>query len=343
MHFPLLALLFFFLGSLALAMLASSWFTTRLEIICALFDLPDNLLSLLGALGANIPNYAASIVAISSGRLLTGLGIIVGSNIYNIAIILAVSTFAGGRCEGIVLSMKAMHDARIVALYTCGIMLTTLLAILTLSTRFQLLLAFTPGLSMGIVIVINLLSLGLFAGLSRHSLHRTSHEEPGSLDDETTLNTSKQTTRGRARPIMEAIFALVIALAAVILMEQSGQAVALEIHLSPVIFGLVILAIATSLPNTVVAFILARTGRATASVEEVFSSNSINAALGIALPLLFWRDVLTDRFLLLLDTPLMLLLTLVGLWLVQRRRISHFVAVILLLVYVAWLVIHLLL
>ena len=35
-----------------------------------------------------------------------------------------------------------------------------------------------------------------------------------------------------------------------------------------------------------------------ACVEEIFSSNSINAALGIALPLLLWRALLQDHLLL---------------------------------------------
>ncbi len=70
-------------------------------------------------------------------------------------------------------------------------------------------------------------------------------------------------------------------------MVRAGEAAALDLRLSSAILSLIILAVATSLPNTVVAFTLARTGRASASMEEIFSSNGVNAALGIALPLLF--------------------------------------------------------
>ena len=116
MQLPPLILLSLFIISLLVAISASTWFTKRLEVICEIFDLPESLLSLLGALGANIPNYAASIVAIATGQMTTGLGIIVGSNIYNIAIILAISTFATARHEGLVLSPKQAYDARMVAL-----------------------------------------------------------------------------------------------------------------------------------------------------------------------------------------------------------------------------------
>src|SRR5207302_10697870 len=111
-------LVLFSLMSLLVAMGASAWFTRRLEPISDLFDFSPGLLSLLGALGANVPNYVASLVAAASGQLVVGLGIIVGSNIYNIAIILGISTFASRTSHGIVLTRKAAQDVRIVAIYT---------------------------------------------------------------------------------------------------------------------------------------------------------------------------------------------------------------------------------
>ena len=101
-----------------------------------------------------------------------------------------------------------------------------------------------------------------------------------------------------------------------------------------------ILAVATSLPNTVVAFTLARTDRASACVEEVLSSNSINAALGIALPLLLWQSVKPDLLLVFLDAPLMVVLTLTALISALRQRVSHLTGFLLVLVYVCWVVMH---
>jgi cation:H+ antiporter len=140
----------------------------------------------------------------------------------------------------------------------------------------------------------------------------------------------------------EVLLSLLIALLGVFAMVQSGQALSTDIHLPQALTGLVILAVATSLPNTVVAVSLARTGEAAASVEEVFSSNSIIIALGIALPLLFWQGTLSDRSLLFLDLPLVVVLTLGMLSSgVFRRRMSHTFGVVLLCVYVAWVIVHL--
>jgi cation:H+ antiporter len=109
-----------------------------------------------------------------------------------------------------------------------------------------------------------------------------------------------------------------------------------------VLAGLLVLAVATSLPNTVVAVSLVRTGRSAACVEEIFSSNSINAALGIALPLLLWRDLLQDHLLLLLDGPFLVLLTVGAIVFVHHGRISRVVGLLLLLSYALWVGIHLL-
>ena len=85
---------------------------------------------------------------------------------------------------------------------------------------------------------------------------------------------------------------------------------------------------------------LARTGEAAASVEEIFSSNSINAALGVALPLVFWQGVLHDRSILFLDMPLTILLTLGMFAGVFRRRMSSTFGVVLLCIYAAWVIVH---
>ena len=141
------------------------------------------------------------------------------------------------------------------------------------------------------------------------------------------------------------MLALGITLVGVIVMVQSGQAAAADIHLSPVILSLVVLAVATSLPNTVVAYQLARTARASASVEEILSSNAINIALGSALPLLFfWKmSDFSDTLLTHLDLPLLCILGIIIAVLVQKQHISRLTGLSLFGIYVLWVVVHILL
>ncbi len=139
---------------------------------------------------------------------------------------------------------------------------------------------------------------------------------------------------------MEALTALAFTLIGVVFMVRSGQTLTHDLRLPPVVAGLLVLAVATSLPNTVVAFSLARDNRATACLEEIFSSNSINATLGMALPLLFWHIALNDSLLLLLDAPLMVILTVFTFLCIQRRRVSRLSGVLLLFVYLGWVIAH---
>lgn len=334
-----------FVIALLLAVGASAWFTRRLETISDLFDLSAGLLSLLGALGANIPNYVASLAAAASGQFMVGLGIILGSNIYNIAIILGISTFASKAQHGIALTGTAAKEVRVVATSTLAIMLTTLLAVGLLSwSDGDATLPLSLPVSVALLAT-NLLSLGLFCVLAFHALQRVPHEHrareaPTALITEADPLPSGKRRMAATRALGEAVLALALALGSVIVMVQTGQAFAADIHLSQAILGLVVLAVATSLPNTVVAFTLARTDRASACLEEVLSSNSINATLGIALPLLLWQPIHSDPGLLLPDALLMVALTLSALIGAFRQRVSRLTGLLLILVYVSWVVVH---
>jgi cation:H+ antiporter len=336
--FPLV--LAIFLVSLLIVLSAAAWFTRSLEALCDKLDLSVGMLSILSALGANIPNYVASIVAIANGQQGLGLGIIIGSNIYNLAIILGISTLAAPGSHGIRLRLKEKHDVLIIAYYAFAITLTTLLAIWLLPRTSFVVPLFAPLLTLIPLILALIMTVTIFSSLVLHIVRRPHPSHAGSIvNQEVTLNTSPASLK---RLIAEVLLALVIALGAVIVMVQSGEQLTADVHMPPVLAGLLVLAVATSLPNTVVAVILVRTGRMAACVEEIFSSNSINAALGIALPLLLWRTLLQDHLLLLLDAPFILLLTLGIIVCIRMRRLNRIVGLLLLLSYAVWVGLHLL-
>jgi cation:H+ antiporter len=319
-----------FILSLAIALGAAAWFTRRLEVLSDAFRFSAGLLSLLGALGANVPNYSASLTAAISGQVGVGIGIIIGSNIYNIAIILGLSVFAVPARQGITLARREARDASLVGGIALAMMVCTALAVAAL--------AWQAVLARFVLLACALLTLALFGLLALHALGRGPAPVPP---------VDGQATGGRRvrvwRTLTEVVVALGLALGAVVVMVETGQALAVEVHLPEPILSLVILAIATSLPNTVVAFTLARTGRASASVEEVFSSNSVNVALGAALPLCLWSGAPDVRWLVLLDAPLMVALTLLALLCVRRRGVGRLTGWLLVLVYVAWVALHLVL
>jgi len=333
--------LLLFLVSLVIVMVTSAWFTRRLEALCEMFGLSIGMLSLLSAIGANIPNYVASADAIISGHVDVGVGIIVGSNIYNIAIILGICTLASPGASGITLNAQESQDVRGIAEYTLTIMLS-ILGVLTLLAAMPVLgeaqksdpaSFLLPGAS---VVV-----LGIFSALVIHILRRSHPAPASSLVTHSHVHLSKSPPVRIFRLSGEVGLSLLVALLGVVVMVQSGQSLSADLHLPQALTGLLVLAVATSLPNTVVAVSLTRTGEAAACVEEIFSSNSINAALGVALPLLFWQGILHDRSFLFLDMPLTIVLTLGMIVGAFKRRMGRAFGLVLLCIYAAWVIVHL--
>jgi cation:H+ antiporter len=336
--FPVALLLF--LISLVIVTATSAWFTRRLEALCELFGLSIGILSLLSAIGANIPNYAASTLAIISGHIDVGIGIIVGSGIYNIAIALGLCTLALRETSGIALNAQESQDVRGIAWYALAIMLSILVVIALLPSAAVTVENRRAGASHLLLLAALVVVLWIFSALIVHILRRSHPAPASSLATHSLTHLSASPAVRVFRVSGEVVLSLVVALMGVVVMVQSGQTVATDLHLPQALIGLVVLAVATSLPNTVVAISLARTGEAAASVEEIFSSNSINAALGVALPLLFWQGVLHDRSILFLDMPLTILLTLGMFAGVFKRRMSSTFGVVLLCIYAAWVIVH---
>ena len=326
-----------FLVSLIAVIATSARFTRKLEELCEALNLSIGILSLLSALGANVPNYVSSAIAILSGHIDVGIGIIVGSNIYNLTIILGLCAVLTPERSGLTMDAREKRDVGTIAWYALAISLLAFVVICWLPGGPLITIRYSQGLFHTFLLLSGIVALGIFSALLVHIIRRT-HGGEG-----TTLHYHE--VKGKAhlsnlRLGGEILLTLAIALVGVLVMVQSGQTLTADLHMPSVLAGLLVLAVATSLPNTVVAISLVRTGEAAACVEEVYSSGSINAALGIVLPLLFWQGVLHDRFLLLLDAPLTLALILYALVFVLRGRLSRGIGIFLLVIYVVWVLVR---
>src|SRR5262249_35345831 len=120
------------------------------------------LLGFLGALGANIPNYVAALAAFFAGHGLLGIGIIVGSNIYNVAVILAVAALATPGRRGIVLGKLAAREVRHLA-WLVAFMGAALLILVLLGASLA------PGYQVMQVLLLVLI-IGLFVLVVRDAL-----------------------------------------------------------------------------------------------------------------------------------------------------------------------------
>lgn len=326
-----------FLVSLIIVVATSARFTRKLEELCEALNLSIGILSLLSALGANVPNYVSSAIAILSGHIDVGIGIIVGSNIYNLTIILGLCSLLTPERAGITLDVREKHDVGVIVRYALVIMFLAFAVMFWLPGGPFMISGHVPGGFHILLVLSSILTLGVFSTLLVHILRRTHGGEGTTVHHH---EVKRKAPLSILRLGAEIVLTLTIALGGVLVMVQSGQTLTADLHMPSVLAGLLVLAVATSLPNTVVAISLVRTGEASACVEEVYSSGSINAALGVVLPLLFWQGIMSDRFLLLLDAPLTLALILYTLFFVLKGRLSRGMGGLLLAIYVAWVLLR---
>jgi cation:H+ antiporter len=335
-----------FVGALGITLFGAAKYTRLLERLAEHEHFSLELLGFLGALGANIPNYVAALAAFFGRHGLLGIGIIVGSNVYNVAVILALATLATPGRKGIVLSELAARQVRHLA-WLVAFMGVALLALVLYGDSLM------PGHQEGQALL-NLLIVGLFALVVRDALRPNPRVETERASEMThqlapedqhavMVTAADELPPLPFRTILLAMLALGLTLLGVIVMVQAAEVSAAQLHLPSLILSLVVLAVATSLPNTVVAYQLARSEGGSTSVEEILSSNAINLTLGVSIPLLVLPMRVHPGLLTELDLPLLAALGLCVVAFVYTRRIPRWAGIGLFAVYAAWIALHLLL
>ncbi|MGH2508975.1 MAG: sodium:calcium antiporter [Ktedonobacteraceae bacterium] len=335
----LLAITLLFIVSLGIVIFASAHFTRKLGAFCEMFQFSPGILSLMSALGANIPNYVSAAAAIMGGHMDLGMGIILGSNIYNIAIILGLCTLFTPTGNGIHLNTQERHHVRKVAWYMFAITLGVWwMSALLPGSPFTGMFSAVPLMHI-LLLFSAILIFAIFGGFLVYIL-RYSHPEHVDAVIVHHAPAQPKTPLAIVRLSSEILILLAIALGGVMVMVQSGQILTNDLHIPTVLTGLLVLAVATSLPNTIVAISLVRIGKVAACTEEICSSASINIVLGIVLPGVIWAGALQDRFLLFLDSPFLLILTAGVLYGLVRGRLSRLLGIVLLGLYVVWVVLR---
>lgn len=293
---PLLEALLW-LGALVVALYASEKLVQNVSDLGHLVGLSPAELGLLVALGADAPEVSSSLLALAKGASDVGLGVIVGSNIYNLAGLLGLSAVLGGGVR----TGRGWVTPEAVA----NMILSALLFLLVLQPNLH---TFT-GLALGIVLV-------AYAVLTISG--RTNPDRPvEEIAQEQPLSTPRRSLQ--LTVLYLAISIGIIVGASDILVGESlalGKALAVP----QAVIGTFALAIATSLPNTWATISLARRRMPAAAIATTFTSNSINAAVGAGLPSIFFRlqaPSVTHTF----DVPWLLLMTGVAVILLATRHV----------------------
>jgi cation:H+ antiporter len=255
-----------FLASIALMLGASAIFARRLDHIGLQLGLPETLLGLLTALAADAPELSSAITALVSHEKAVAVGVVVGSNAFNLAAMLGLSAVIAGR-------VRARHEAleveAFVGLWLAAVALAAVAGWIAAAAGIVL-------VAVVAVPYVFLLTCGPGRVPSRF-LRRSfgeGHKRERTLDSRHEL----------------LVLALVLIVALCLIVGGSIGAVRSASDLAhawsvpQALVGVVVLAILTSLPNAWTGVRFGLQGRGSALMSETLNSNSINLAAGLALP-----------------------------------------------------------
>jgi cation:H+ antiporter len=261
--------------SAAVSLAASVLLVSRLERVGERLGLSEAVLGLLAALAADGPEITSSVTAIASGHSTVGIGVTLGSNVFNLAALLGLSALIAGRIH--------FHRGAVLLEGAVGLSLALLsLAVVTglVGPAVGLLLAF--------------LVFGPYVAYSaEHPAARARLRLPGRwsawlaralAEEESELALAIRPQRGGGRDAGVALVAVIVVIAASVAMEQAATTLGPAAGLSPIVVGSLVLAGVTSLPNAVAAVYLATRGRGSATLSEAFNSNALNVVIGLLLP-----------------------------------------------------------
>lgn len=273
MSSALLAVLFCIAAAVSLA---TSWLlVTRLERVGARLGLTEALLGMLAALAANAPEITSAVSAMLAHRTKIGVGVVIGSNVFNLAALLGLAAVIAGR---IALHRRVIAVESVVAL---GIGAACLLVVVG---------ALAAPIGLGIALAL-LLPYLVVLGVPHDRLSRAGLPDAWAswlagaiLEEEAELLPAIHPPRGGRRDAILAAIAVTIVVGASVAMEQTASTLGERISMPQIVVGGLVLAGVTSLPNAVAAVYLARRGRGSATLSTAMNSNALNVMAGLLLP-----------------------------------------------------------
>lgn len=238
-----------FLGSLAVTLASAAFFADRLDHLGPRLGLNEAVVGLLTALAADAPELASAVVALARGDKDVSLGVVVGSNAFNLAAMLGLSALLAG---SVVVERRALT---IEGAFGAG---AAVLALLLVS----------GVLPAAAAVVLFAVCAAAYVLRLRGAPARERH--PGAVWPSVALITP----------------AVALIAAGATGMVRSALTLADRWHVSSTVVGLLVLAVLTSVPNAFTAVRLGLARRGGALVSETLNSNSVNVAGGILLPAL---------------------------------------------------------
>ena len=256
--------------------LAASWLlVSRLERLGERAGFSEAWLGLVAALAADAPEITSAVTALIRGQASVGAGVVIGSNVFNLAALLGLAAVAAG---GIAFHRRVVLLGGLPGIWVALVCLLTVAAVLAPAAGLVLTAAvLVPYAAVLGMRRARMESLRLPAGWARW-LVAAVHEE------ETELAEAIRPRPGTWRDGLAAAGALIVVVGASTTMEVTATALGRRYAVADIITGGLVLAVVTSLPNAVTAVYLARRGRGAAVLSTALNSNAINVLAGLLIP-----------------------------------------------------------
>jgi cation:H+ antiporter len=273
-----------FLASAVVSLVASDQLVKALERLGTDFNAPQVLLGLVAAVAADGPELTSAVTALLSGQHALGLGVLFGSNVFNIAALLGLGPFLANRVrfhqKVVVMEGTVAIGVAVAGLLTVtGAVVPALALVVTLAF-------FVPYV---VVAAVPTGRLPLPDGW-REWLGGALREEVEETKD--AYRPMWRATTGLAAAT--AGVAVLVVIGASVLMEHSASVGGTSLGVPEIVLGAVVLAGVTSLPNAVAAVYLARAGKGAATLSVAMNSNTVNVVGGLALPAVIGGFVVSD-------------------------------------------------
>jgi cation:H+ antiporter len=246
--------------------LGASWLlVTRLERVGATLGFSEALLGMVAAVAADAPEITSAITALAGHEPKIGAGVVIGSNVFNLAALLGVSALVAGH---IVLDRRVIELEGAVALWIAVVCVTVVVGLVSAGVGLvAVLVVFVPYLAI----------LGVHHDrLRRLGLPRSWADwlTGAIVEEEAELKPAIHPSRGSTKDAVGALIAVVTVVVASIAMEKTTSRLGAGHHIPDIVVGGLVLAAVTSLPNAVAAVYLARRGRGAATLSTAMNSNA---------------------------------------------------------------------
>ncbi len=264
-----------FVLGVALSLSASWVLVARIERVGRRFGISDALLGLLAALAGDGPELTSAVTALVHHQRLVGAGVVLGSNVFNLAALLGLGAVVAG---SVVLHRSVVELSGAVALAVGLVCLLSVVGALQAATALVL--------SAAIV-----LPYGYVLGAGAPRLRRPPLPGPvgrwlgrAVAEEDAEAQEGFHLPRHGRRDVPVAALALAVVVIASVEMERAASVLGRRLAVPDIVLGGIVLAAVTSVPNAVAAVYLARRRRGTAVLSTALNSNTVNALAGFLLP-----------------------------------------------------------